>query len=209
MKIVVFGASGGTGLKVVGQALNAGHSVTAFIRTPSKLMIQHSNLILFQSDVMDAAAVERVIAGQDVVISTLGPTRPFIPGMMKAAAQNILAGMHKQGVRRIISTTGAGVRDPQDKPQLIDHLMKGLLTLLARNVLVDSAANAELIRSSDLEWTIARFPRLVDGKHTGNYRVGYLGKDSGSQISRDDGADFILKELIEKKWIRKMPVISY
>ena len=48
MKIVVFGASGGTGVKIVEQALSAGHMVTAFIRTPAKLGIQHQNLILFQ-----------------------------------------------------------------------------------------------------------------------------------------------------------------
>ena len=194
MKIVVFGASGGTGLKIVEQALSAGHIVTAFVRTPSKLGIQHQNLTAFQGDVMDADAVEKSIAGQDVVISALGPVRPPVPGMMETAAKNILAGMQSHGVRRLISTTGAGVRDPQDQPKLIDHVMKTLLTLLAGDVLRDSAANVSVIQSSDLDWTIVRFPRLIDGAHTGKYRVGYVGKDSGSQLSRADGADFVLKE---------------
>lgn len=48
MKLVVFGATGGTGIQIVEQALAAGHTVTAFLRTPSKLSIQHSNLVLFQ-----------------------------------------------------------------------------------------------------------------------------------------------------------------
>ena len=63
MKIVVFGASGRMGIKVVEQALEAGHLVTAFLRTPSKIAIQHPNLTLFQGDVLDAAAVENAIAG--------------------------------------------------------------------------------------------------------------------------------------------------
>jgi putative NADH-flavin reductase len=66
-----------------------------------------------------------------------------------------------------------------------------------------------VIRASDLDWTVVRFPRLVDGEHTGVYRVGYVGKDSGSKLSRADGADFILKELGNGKYIRKMPMVSY
>jgi putative NADH-flavin reductase len=117
--------------------------------------------------------------------------------------------MHNHKIQRLISTTGAGVRDPEDQPKLMDHLMKGLLTLLAGAVLRDSAANVELIRASDLDWTIVRFPRLVDGEHTGIYRVGYIGKDSGTRISRADAADFIVNELIEGKYIRRAPMVSY
>ena len=208
MKIIVFGASGGTGSEIVKQALEAGHDVTAFVRSPSKVTIQHPKLKLVTGDMMDAAAVESAVAGQEAVISALGPSRPPVPGMMEMAAQNIVAAMKKMGIRRLISTTGAGVRDPQDQPKFIDHLMKGLLTLLAGEVLRDSAANVEVIRASDLDWTIARFPRLIDGPHSGKYRVGYLGKDSGSQLSRTDGADFVLRELAEGKYIHQMPVVS-
>ncbi|HAE59548.1 MAG TPA: NmrA family transcriptional regulator [Anaerolineae bacterium] len=153
--------------------------------------------------------MENAVAGQEAVISALGPTRPPIPGMMETAARNIVAAMQKADIRRLISTTGAGVRDPQDQPKLIDHLMKGLLTLLAGEVLRDSAANVEILRASDLDWTIVRYPRLLDAPHTGKYRVGYIGKDSGSQLSRADGADFVLKELVQGKYIHQMPVVSY
>lgn len=209
MKIVVFGASGGTGIEVVRQALEAGHEVTAFVRNPAKLGIEHANLVVFQGDVMDAEAVEKAVMGQDAVISALGPTRPPLPGMMETAAKNIVAAMNKAGVRRLISTSGAGVRDEHDQPQWMDHIMKGLLTLLAGEVLKDSAANVETIRASDLDWTIVRYPRLLDGPRTGKYRVGYLGKDSGIQLARADGADFVLKELADGKYIRQMPVVSY
>jgi hypothetical protein len=50
---------------------------------------------------------------------------------------------------------------------------------------------------------------LMDGAHTGKYRVGYISKDSSTQFSRADGANFILKELTEKKWLRKLPLVSY
>jgi putative NADH-flavin reductase len=193
----------------VKQALQAGHVVTAFVRSPSLFTVQHANLIMVQGDALDAAAVEKAIAGQDAVISALGPTRPPVPHMMESAAKNIVAGMEKQGVKRIVSTTGAGVRQPEDVPKFIDHFIGFLLTLLAKEVVLDSAANVKVIQSSALDWTIVRFPRLMDEAFTGSYRVGYVGRDSGTQVSRADAADFVLKELVEKKWLRKLPVVSY
>ena len=209
MKIVVFGASGGMGIKVVEQALEARHIVTAFLRTPSKIAIQHPNLILFQGDVMDATTVENVMAGQEAVISVLHTTRPPVLGMMETAAKNIISAMQKHSIRRIISTTGAAVPQAEDQPEVGDRLINSLLNILDKNFVFDSSANVRVIQASDLDWTIARFQRLMDGARTGKYRVAYLGKDSGTQISRADGADFVLKELTEKKWLRKAPVVSY
>ena len=67
MKIIVFGASRGVGLKVVEQALEAGHTVTAFVRSPEKFVVKHANLMVFKGDSMDAAAVEKAIVGHDAV----------------------------------------------------------------------------------------------------------------------------------------------
>lgn len=209
MKIVLFGASRGTGFKVLEQALESGHIVTAFIRSPDKFMLEHENLTLFQGDVLDTAAVEKVIAGQEAVISTLGATRPPVAGMMEIAARNIVNAMKKNGVRRLVSTTGAGIRQVEDQPKFIDRFISFLLNLLAKQVVLDSVANVKVIQASELDWTIVRFPRLIDGSHTGHYRVGYVDKDSSSQISRADAADFVLKELIEKKWLKKLPLASY
>lgn len=209
MKIVVFGASRGTGLEIVKQGLEAGHIVTAFVRSPEKFMMKHPNLSLCQGNAMDAVAVENAIAGQDAVISALGPTRPPVPGMMETAAKNIVAAMKKHGVRRLVSTTGAGIRQPEDKPKLSDYLIGALLNLLAKSVVLDSAAYVKVIQNSDLDWTVVRYPRLIDGAQTGKARAGYVSKESSTELSRADGADFVLKELTEKKWLRKLPLVSY
>jgi putative NADH-flavin reductase len=209
MKIVVFGASRGVGLQVVRQALEAGHSVTAFVRSPETFEVQHANLNVYEGDAMDAAAVEQAIAGHEAVVSALGPTRPPVAHMMEISANNIVAGMKKHGVRRLVSTTGAGVRQPEDQLKFSDHFIGFLLNLMAKDILLDSAANVKVIQASDLDWTVARFPRLSDGEHTRQYRVGYVGKDSGTQLSRADAADFISMEITENKWLRKSPLVSY
>jgi putative NADH-flavin reductase len=209
MKIVVFGASRGVGLQVVEQALAAGHAVTAFVRSPQKLALKHANLTVLAGDSTNAAAVAQAIAGQEAVVSALGPTRPPVPHMMETSANNIVAGMKQHGVRRLVSTTGAGVRQPEDAPKLIDHLIGWLLNVMIKELVKDSAANVKAIQDSGLDWTIVRFPRLVDGSHTRRYRVGFVGKDSGIRVSRADAADFVLRELIERKWLRKAPIVSY
>jgi putative NADH-flavin reductase len=209
MKIVVFGASRGVGRNVVEQALQDGHRVTAFVRTPSQFTLQHPKLTVCQGDSMDAAAVEAAIAGQDAVVSALGPTRPPVPGMMETSAKNIVAAMKKHGVRRLISTTGAGVRQPEDKPKLSDHLIGVLLNLLAKNVVLDSGANVKVIQNSGLDWTVVRFPRLLDDEHKGKYRFGYVNRESSTQLSRADAAASVLQELVEKNWLRKLPLVSY
>lgn len=209
MKLVVFGASRGVGLKVIEQALEANHVVTAFVRSPEKFGAKHANLIVFKGDSMDAAAVEKAIAGQDAVISSLGPTRPPVPRMMEISAQNIVTAMEKHRVDRLVSTTGAGVRQPEDEPKFVDLFIGFLLHLLAKDVVFDSAQNVKTIQASNVSWTIVRFPRLMDGEHTRKYQVGFVSKNSGTQISRADAADFILKELTERKWVRKLPLVSY
>jgi putative NADH-flavin reductase len=132
MKIVLFGASGRFGQIIMKQALDAGHIVTAFARSPSKVKIDHPNLTLFQGDATDAGAVEKTISGQDAVISALGPSRPPEPHMMETAAKNIVAGMKKHGVTRLVSTAGAGVRQPEDEPKFID--LSGASTSCGKNL---------------------------------------------------------------------------
>ena len=209
MKIVVFGASRGVGLQVVKQALERGHLVTAFVRSPDTFEVNHGNLRVCQGNSMDETTVDNAVTGHEAVISALGPTHPPVAHMMETSAKNIVAGMKTHGVRRLISTTGAGVRQPEDQPQWIDHLIGFLLYLVAKDVVRDSAENVRVIQASDLDWTVVRFPRLTDGEHTGNYRVGFVSKTSSTQISRADAADFVLQELTEQKWLRKLPLVSY
>lgn len=209
MKIAVFGATGGTGRHVVEQALAAGHTVTALVRNPSKLATKHERLTIVEGDVQNAASVEATVRDQDAVISTLGPVRGSPEtGVMATAARNIVAAMHKYRVRRLITLTGAGVADPEDQPKLVNRLIGTLLKLTARQVYEDSLQHAQLVRASDLDWTIVRVPRLLDGPHTGKYRVGYVGRGTGVTIVRPNVADFMLKQLTDTRYLHKSPVIS-
>ena len=90
MKIIIFGASGRTGLPLVTQALAAGHNVTAFVRNPNKIQISHAKLRVVQGDLDDAESIEAAIAGHDAVLSALGPIPNGRKDIMKVAFTNII-----------------------------------------------------------------------------------------------------------------------
>ncbi len=209
MKLVIFGSTGGTGLPVVRQALDAGHEVVAFLRTPSKMPYNDTSLTLVEGDAMHMADVERAITPDtDAVISVLAPTKNSPSDMLPRAAQNIIDAMKNNGVQRLIYMTGAGVRVEQDQPGLIDHVIRFALKTMAGDVLKQSELGVEKVRNSGLNWTVLRAPMLTDADHSGDYRVGWVGVNTGPRLSRADAADFILSQLENEAYLHQAPVVS-
>lgn len=207
MRIAVFGATGKTGRHIVEQALNAGHVVTALARTPGKLNIAHDRLSVVQGDLANPDAIARVVSGADAVISVLGPTNNKPERTISAGMRLILDAMRAHNVKRLIISAGAGVRDPLDKPKLIDRFFGLVLRLVSANVVADMEETVALVRASDRDWTVVRVPMLTDAPPTGSIKVGYVG-DISPRISRADMAAFMLKQIEDKTYVGKAPAIS-
>lgn len=208
MKLAVFGGTGKTGRHIVEQALAAGHEVVALARTPSKLEIKHPNLKVLQGDVKDLNCVNDTIQGTDAVVSVLGPTNNKPEFAVTKGMENILTAMKQHRVRRLIISAGAGVRDPQDRPKLVDRFFGLVLKLASKNVVEDMSRAVSLVRSADRDWTVVRVPMLTDEPKKNQIRKGYLGDDVGVRLSRADMADYMLRQLDDPANIRKAPVIS-
>jgi hypothetical protein len=116
--------------------------------------------------------------------------------------------MDKHAIKRLVSLTGAGVDAPEDRPRFINHLIKFALKALSGQVLQDALGHIDVIRSSDLEWVIVRGPMLTAGPRTNNYRVGWVGVNTSARVSRADIADFMLKQVTDKTYLGKMPMVS-
>ncbi|MEO1645399.1 MAG: NAD(P)H-binding protein, partial [Chloroflexota bacterium] len=97
----------------------------------------------------------------------------------------------------------------KDKPGFVEHGIRGLMKLMASKVLSDSEEMAKRVMDSDLQWTVPRGPRITDGERTGEWRVGYVGVNSGMQISYADIAAFLVQEAEKDQHIHDAPVISY
>ncbi len=208
MKITILGATGQTGEILVKKALLRGHHVTAFARTPSKLNIQHHLLEKVEGDAMDAKQVRSAIKGADAVISVIAPTPKSPDDLMQAAAENIVNAMKENNVDRLVWSTGAGVRAPEGQPTLMQKSIEALLKLLSPKVLINSERGTERIIESDLRWTIARAPMLINESRNNDYKVSYVGPEMGRSVTRENFAEFMLDAVENDSYIHERPAIS-
>jgi putative NADH-flavin reductase len=189
--------------------LATGYTIKALARNPAKQTIHHEGLTWLPGDVTEPAKVSEVIAESQAVLNVIGQVPGSPKDLQTVAIQNILDGMKLHNVQRLITLTGAGVRDPNDQPKPVDHIFGFLLKLFSPQVIADSVQCINLVRASDRDWVVVRVPRLIDGPLTNHYKVGYVGPDSGIQIARADVAHFMLRQLESDTHLRQMPVISY
>ena len=206
MKIIIFGASGKTGVKLVKQSLEQGHSVTAFVRNPEKLAIENENLTFATGDAFDPASVSQAVQGQDAVICVLGSGTDLKKTMIRAKGTiNIVNAMQKNNIRRLMVVTAMGVAESWEDLSLFN---KFIFAVLMKNIREDHEAQEASIKESNLDWTIVRPSGLTDTPRTGIYSVGENIPAITSRISRADVADLILKELIENALIGKAVTIT-
>ncbi len=207
MKLIIFGPTGSTGRQVVTQALQQGHDVTAFARSPEKLDLTHEKLQVIKGDVLDLASVERAIQGQDVVLCTLGLPPMDKSNLRANGTKNIIRAMEKTGVKRFICQSSDGIGDTR---ATLPFLMKYLIVpFMLRHAFADHEIQENYIKESQLDWIIARPTALTDGEHTGSYQHGYAAgnKSVTFKISRADTADFMLKQLADNNYLHKTPSI--
>ena len=207
MKLVVFGASGGTGREIVGQALEQGHEVTAFVRDPKKLAIKN-NLHVIEGDVLhDHSAIARAITGRDAIICALGRASSLkSAGLIAGSMAAIVPEAKKQDVRRLILISAFGVGDSSRNAPLIMQLV---YLLLLRDIYRDKKAGEDIVKASGINWTIIHPVILTNGPKTKTYRSGERLSIKGfPKISRADVAHFALAQLTDKTFLRKTAVVS-
>jgi putative NADH-flavin reductase len=202
MRLAVFGATGGTGRQLVEQALAQGHEVTAVVRDPARLPVEHSRLRVVQADVFDPASIKPALEGTDAVLSALGPPPPPRADdvtVCSRAVRSILQAMLDAGVRRIVVVSGAW--DPGDGA-LHRVLLRPLLHRVFGRLYADVALMEAQLQDSSTEWTIFRPPLLTNGPLSGRYRT-MLGRNaSGFRVSRADLADAMLRSLEDAATVR-------
>src|SRR6202011_3761963 len=196
MNLAVLGASGRTGRLVVEQALAAGHTVTALVRSPEKLTIGNANLRVVTGDATEPSAVSSALEGADAVISTLGGKGSVIADSTRA----IVAAARKTGVNRVVvlSTFAA----ERDRLNVGTRLLTGI-GLGA--MLKDKGAGEEMPRRSDLEWTIVYASLLSDGPASGSVVVLPEGAKRGlsQKISRADVAAWMVEAATGAQYSRR------
>ncbi len=209
MNLVIFGASGRTGRRLIEQALEQGHSVTAFARTPGKIQARHERLHILQGDIHDPQAVEQAVAGQDVVLCALGRNRGEPTGLLAEGTRNILQAMEKHAVRRIICVSAAGFMGER-AGFLIGKILFWYFGRYLTKLFETMKLQYQELEKSSLEWIAVRPILLDEGPRKGKYRLALEGiPHKGYRINTGDVADFMLKQLQSREYLRKAPAIAY
>ena len=208
-KLLILGATGGTGFHLVTQALDAGHDVTAFVRNTSGIPIRHERLRLIEGSVIDdRLRLAEAVRGRDAIISALGRGASLTSaGLIGQSVPGIIAAMQLGGVRRLIMISAIGVGPAYRDAPLFS---KVLIRLFLRDLYADKAAGEELVRHSNLDWTIVQPAQLTNGSLTGTYRAGEDLTHAGiPRISRADVAHFILGQLGDATYVGRTVRIGY
>ncbi|TFC96792.1 MULTISPECIES: SDR family oxidoreductase [Cryobacterium] len=204
----LFGATSKTGRRVVARALAAGNEVRALVRDPGRLAMTSPTLTDIRGDVLDSTAVDQAVSGSDAVLSLFGQVKGSPPTLQAEGTQIIVDAMRRHDVKRIVSLSGGGLSPPLDRPGPADRAIRFVLKTLSGPVLADAEEHLRVLKAAGLEWTVVRGPRLSERPGTGTYRVGWVGVDASTNISRDDLADFILTQVEDRTFIGQMPFIS-
>ena len=202
LRILVIGATGGTGRELVRQALELGHEVTAFVRNPARLVIDNPNLRIVKGNVLDYATVESAMRGQNAVLCALGHKRWFYPNkILSDGTRNILRAMKTCDVPRLICESSLGIGNSVGRLGLLYTFLIGPLILPF--VFWDKVRQEKLVEESDVDWVIVRPGALNNSPARGKYRHGRnLGNFLWTvRISRADVADFMLKQLTDDSYI--------
>lgn len=195
-RLLIVGATGGTGRQLLVQALERGYEVTAFVREPSRLSIAHPHLTVVRGNVLDRDSVDTAMRGQDAVLSALGHKRFFYPTRIPSeGTRHIVRAMESQGVRHLVCETAMGIGDSAGRMGLYYTFF--VIPLILPFYFWDKSRQERVIAGSNLEWVIVRPGMLTNGAERSQYRHG---RRIGSllwtvRISRADVADFMLNQL--------------
>ena len=209
MKVVLFGASGMIGSRVLTELVRRGHSVMAVVRHPEKVAAANG-VKTVRGDMTDSASVAAVAQGAEAAISAYSPPRTNPQGIVDAT-RSLVAGLAQAGVRRLITVGGAGSLEVAPGIQLVDtpEFPAGwmAIALAHRDTL-------SVLKSADLDWSYFSPAALIEpGARTGKFRLGgtrLVANDRGeSRISVEDYAVALVDELENPRHLRQQFTAAY
>jgi uncharacterized protein YbjT (DUF2867 family) len=206
MKVLVIGATGGTGRHIVRRLLARGDSVRAFARTPAHVTVQSERLEVVQGDARDGASIERAVQGVDAVISAFGPRSLKKDDLQETLARNLTAAMKKHGVKRLVNLSAWGAGDSSKRAGMPFALVRH--TLL-RWVYADKERGEAILLDPSFDFVNVRPGRLRDAPARGGVKASLDGQGIRKELNRDDLAAFMAEQVHSDLWLGKSPLVGY
>jgi len=209
--VLVIGASRGIGLETVRCALAKGHRVRALARGAASIAIDHAGLGKIAGDALDRASVSGALQDVEVVIQTLGAPKgasAILWGttLFSTATRLLVDAMRARGIKRLVAVTGLGAGDSRGHGGLLYDAIA--FPLVLKRIYDDKDVQEQMIKASDLDWTIVRPGLLTSGAATGRVRALTDPRDwRAGSIARADVADFLVREAFERRFVGKTPLL--
>lgn len=214
MRIVIVGATGRTGARLLVQALETGHEVTAFVRSPSKLprrlyrpragVSVSPRLRVVRGTVRDRGAAAEAVRGAEAVLSAVGGRVRREGRVRTEGMATLVDAMEAAGVRRLVALSAFGAGDTRDRGPY-----GRWITRVVADEYEDTEGMEGVVRRAGLDWVLVRPTLLTRGPRTGDYRVGEdLEVGWFPRVSRADVAHFMLSQLTGDRWLRRAPGIT-
>lgn len=206
LNILIMGGTGRVGSCIVRQALEDGHRVSVLVRNPEKLQIEDEHLTVIQGDALNQDAIKRAMHGADVVVSALNTDGGTT---LSESMPLIIKAMETEGIRRIITIGTAGILQSRVTPDVLRYQSSESKRKTTRAA-EEHEKVYNLLRESNLDWTIVCPTYLPDGERLGNYRTetDFL-PEGGSKISVPDTAEFAYGQIESGEYIKKRVGIAY
>jgi uncharacterized protein len=207
MKIILYGASGNAGTRILRELQSRGHDVTAAVRHPEKLP---ANTRSIRDDLANVDQIARTIAGADAVVSAYAPPQGD-PDQVVAVTERQIAAVRKAGVPRLLVVGGAGSLEVAPGVTLLasGHVPEAWVPIATAH-----AKALDRLKASDINWTYFSPAAFFEaGKRTGKFRLGktnLIADDKGnSRISFEDYAIALADELEKPAHERSQMSIGY
>jgi uncharacterized protein YbjT (DUF2867 family) len=201
-RVLIVGATGGTGRQLVVQALDRGYEITAFVRDPSALKIDHPRLRVIRGNVLDHSSVDEAVQGQDAVMSALGHRRYFGPTrILSDGTRNLVRAMEACGVPRFICETSLGIGGSAGRMGIYYTFF--VIPVILPFYFWDKTRQEQIIAQSKMEWVIVRPGVLTNAEKRGACCHGLqIGNFLWTvRISRADVAEFMLNQLTDDAYL--------
>lgn len=205
MNIAVIAANGRSGKAFVKYALQQGHTIRAGVHS-GELAVSHPLLTIVQCDATKFEDVSSLIKGQDAVVSFIGHTK-HSPASVQTDAMRVLeTAMSQQGLKRIISLTGTGVRFPDDSISLVDRFLNFGVGIIDPKRIKDGKDHVAVLQQSSLDWTVIRVLKLQNTQPK-PFALKRHGPSKGI-VSREEVAQAVEQVLSANEFIREAPIVA-
>ncbi|MEH7249080.1 SDR family oxidoreductase [Neobacillus niacini] len=206
MSILILGATGRVGGQIVTHALHDSHHVTVLVRTPEKIQIVNENLTIIQGNVLNKDDIIRAMHGIDVIISALNTDGTTT---LSESMSYIIEAMENKGIKRIITVGTAGILQSRVTPNVLRYQ-----SIESKRKSVSAAEEHykvyDMLKQSNLEWTIVCPTYLPDGERVGKYRIEHnFLPEGGNKISVSDTAEFTFSQIKSSDNLKVRVGIAY